>query len=167
MTNATQNEMVSTTQIERTPSSLAQSPQIVQNADGKFKRQAAYHAISTVKVETREDKIKLVNILNGSDDTVQECKRNVGVKIKLKDLVTNPYESVDEDTGEITNGVTTMMFDEDGDVYVTSSKSVYFTLQNLFKVFAMPSTPDYETLELEIIEKQGQRFKYIDVKLVG
>lgn len=141
--------------------------EVVQTADGKFKRKAVYHAVNTVKVETKEDKIRVVNIINGNDPSVKEMKNSIGADIVLTDIITNPYTSVDEDTGEITEGVTTMLFSEDGSIYVTSSKTVYFTLNNIFKIFAMPGSENYETLQFKIIKKPGRKHEVIDVQLLG
>ena len=92
---------------------------------------------------------------------------NVGKQIKIADVIHNPYDAVDEETGELTNGVLTYLIETDGTAYVTSSKSVYYTLQNAFKAFGAPHYKDGEELTVEIVKKKGQQFQYVDVKILG
>lgn len=140
---------------------------VTKGTDGKFTRKTVYQALSTVKSETKEDKIFLVNLLNGDEELSLQMKQHVGEKINLVDVIFKPYDSLDEETGELSNGVLTYLFDESGKIYVTSSKSVYHTLNNVFLVFGTPRKPDYLGLEIQIVEKKGLQYNYIDVKVVG
>lgn len=140
--------------------------QIIQGEDGKFKRVANYEAFTSVKPETREQKIAMMNLLD-SDDVALPMNDYTGAQLKVADVITKPYNSVDEETGEITNGVLTYLITPDQIAYVTSSKSVYFTLQTAFTVFGKPHYSEGEELVVEIVKKQGQKFKYTDIKVVG
>lgn len=140
--------------------------QVVQTTDGKFKRVAVYNAFTSVKPETREQKIAMMNLLD-SDDVALPMNDSIGAEIKIADVITKPYDSVDEETGEITSGVLTYLITPEGVAYVTSSKSVYFTLQTIFSVFGEPHYNEGEEIVVKIVKKQGQQFKYTDIKVVG
>lgn len=139
--------------------------QIIQNAEGKFERKPIYQPFSSVQADSREEKIRLMNLIDG--DLALPMNDHVGQKIDLVDVIFKPYDSVDEETGEITYGVLSYLFDHSGDVYVTSSKSVYHSLKNMFNVFGEPSYAEEDALVLEIEKKQGFNNKYTDVKLIG
>lgn len=143
----------------------SQGFEIVQNAEGKYERKPIYKPFSSVTAETREEKIRLMNLLDG--DLALPMNDNVGAKINLVDVIFKPYDSINEETGEITYGVLSYLFDIDGDVYVTSSKSVYHSLQNIFNVFGQPSYTEEDALVLEVVKKQGFNNKYVDIKLIG
>lgn len=140
--------------------------QVVQTADGKFKRVATYEAFSSVRPETREQKIAMMNLLE-SDDVAIPLNESVGAEIKIADVITKPYDTVDEETGEIKSGVLTYLITPEGVAYVTSSKSVYFTLKTIFNVFGLPHYSPGEEVIVKVVKKQGQNFKYIDIKVVG
>ena len=138
---------------------------IRQDADGKFKRTATYNDFSSVVAETKEQRIALMNILDG--DEAIPMRKASGATINLVDVITRSYESVDELTGELQYGVLTYLFDKDGKVYVTSSKTVYFTLQKIMQVFGQPTYEGEKILKLEIIERRGQHNEILDIKVVG
>ena len=138
---------------------------IRQDADGKFKRTATYNDFSSVVAETKEQRIALMNILDG--DEAIPMRKASGATINLVDVITRSYESVDELTGELQYGVLTYLFDKDGKVYVTSSKTVYFTLQKIMQVFGQPTYEGENILKLEIIERPGQHNEILDIKVVG
>lgn len=142
-----------------------QGYQVVQTPDGKFKRTAVYNQFSSVIPETREQKINMMNLLDG--DGALAMNDHIGAKIEIADVILNPYDSVDEETGEVTYGVLSYLIDTDGNAFVTSSKSVYFTLRKIFTVFGEPHYGEGETITVEIVKKQGQSFKYTDIKVVG
>lgn len=150
----------------QTQNTTTQNAIIVQDANGKFKRVAEYKAFSSVKPETKEQKIAYFNLLK-NDDSAFPMKDNKGAVIEIADVIFNPYESVNEDTGEIENGVVSYVIDQEGRAFVTSSKSVYFTLVNIMKAFGRPHYNAEEAVKVEIVEKKGTQFKYIDLTLIG
>lgn len=152
------NEMMNTT--------VSEGYELTRNEEGKFKRRAVYHAWSSVKPETREQKIAMMNLLNSGDEA-NALSDFIGVEIKIADVIFNPYDSVDEDTGELTNGVLTYILTPEGVPYVTSSKSVYFTLKNMFKAFGEPHYNEDEAVTVQAVKKKGLQFQYIDLKIIG
>lgn len=141
--------------------------EVTQDERGKFKRRAVYQPYSSLKPETTEQKIALFNLMEGDSEAALPMGEHNGAVLALSDVVIKPYNSVDEETGEIENGVLTYLFGNNDEVYVTSSKSVYHSLKNMFSVFGFPHYSEGEELEIKIVKKQGERFKYTDLELVG
>lgn len=140
--------------------------EVIQGADGKFTRRAVYQAFSSVRPETKEQKIAMMNLLE-SDDVAVPMNDSIGAQIEVENVILSPYDSINEETGEITNGVLTYLIDPKGVAYVTSSKSVYFTVKRIFQVFGEAPFEEGERVKVEIVKKQGTQFKYTDIKVIG
>jgi hypothetical protein len=142
--------------------------EIIQNEEGKFSRKAKFEDFCSVVAESTEDKIALFNLLEGGDDeSTNGLKEHVGKQIEVKDIIFRSYDKVNEDTGVIEYGVLSYLIAPDGVPYVTSSKSVYFTLKNMFKVFGNPTSENWKNIIIQVVQKKGLQHKYIDVKIVG
>ena len=140
--------------------------EIKQNAEGKFERKAIYQPFMSVTPETRAQKIALLQLLE-SDTVAKPLNDCVGSKITIADVIINPYDKVNEDTGEMEYGVLTYMIDTNGEAYVTSSKSVYYTVQNIFKVFGLPHWEEDEAVTVQVVKKKGLQFNYTDINVIG
>jgi hypothetical protein len=141
--------------------------EIIQNEEGKFSRKAKYEAYSSVKAETKKEKIALLNLLEGSDENTNGLKDHVGKQIEVANVIFRPYDKINEDTGVLEYGVLTYLLTPDGIPYVTSSKSVYFTLKRIFEVFSAPDQEDWENIIVKIVKKKGLQHEYVDVVMVG
>ena len=139
---------------------------ITQNAEGKFERKAIYQPFMSVTPETRAQKIALLQLLE-SDTVAKPLNDCVGSKITIADVIINPYDKVNEDTGEMEYGVLTYMISTDGEAFVTSSKSVYYTLQNVFSVFGAPHWEGEEAVTVQVVKKKGLQFNYTDINVIG
>lgn len=155
------NELIQTLNenVIKTPDNL------YQDQSGKFKRRATYEDFSSVQVETREEKIKLYQLIEEENDALKPATEHIGTEIELKDVIFRKYDSVDELTGELEEGVLTYLFDKNGTVYVTSSKSVYFSLNKIFKIFGEPTYE--EAVLIKLVRREGREFKYVDITLLG
>ena len=91
----------------------------------------------------------------------------VGKKITIADVIIRPYDKVNEDSGEMEYGVLTYMISTDGEAFVTSSKSVYYTLQNVFAVFGTPHWEEEEAVTVQVVKKKGLQFNYTDINVIG
>ena len=140
--------------------------EIKQNAEGKFERKAIYTPFSSVRPETRAQKIALLQLLE-SDDVAIPLNEAVGKKITIADVIIRPYDKVNEDSGEMEYGVLTYMISTDGEAFVTSSKSVYYTLQNVFAVFGAPHWEEEEAVTVQVVKKKGLQFNYTDINVIG
>lgn len=148
--------------------SETQDYKIVRLPNGEFKKNMKYHEYFSRTAETEEEKIELYNVFNGSDnELVTPFNNMVGKNIQIKHVFIQPYESFDEKTGNVTDGVTTTIEDVDGNYYATSSKSVYYTVLNLMKTFGYPSDDNYKPINVEVTGTRRQNGVQIDLKLIG
>jgi hypothetical protein len=141
--------------------------EILKNEEGKFVRKAKYEAFSSVVAATKKEKIALLNLLEGSDENTNGLKDHVGKQIEVQNVIFRPYDKVNEDTGEMEYGVLTYLLTPDGIPYVTSSKSVYFTVKRIFEVFGSPDLEGWENIIVKIVKKKGLQHEYVDVVMVG
>jgi hypothetical protein len=147
-------------------SNIKENYEITQNAEGKFQRKAVYQMFSSVTPETKEQKIAMMNLLSGDAANTQPLGENIGKEFEIADVIINPYDKVNEETGEMEYGVLSYLITPEGIVYVTSSKSVYFSLKRIFQVFGEPHYTAGEII-VKAVKKQGQQFKYTDIQIVG
>jgi hypothetical protein len=157
--NQMSNEIMQTT--------VKENYEVQKDESGKFKRKAVYTAFSSIVPETKEQKIAMMNLLSGDGDTTSPLGEHIGQQIQIADVIFNPYDKVNEDTGEMEYGVLSYLITPENQVFVTSSKSVYFSLKRIFQVFGEPHYSEDEVLTIKVIKKQGQNFKYTDIQIVG
>lgn len=134
---------------------------------GKFTRKAKYVDYASFQPETKEEKIRLFNIMEGKGDIALPMKDHFGDEITIENLIFRSYDNINEETGEMEYGILTYIFTPEGNVYATSGKSVYFTLQNLIKVFGEPNTEDYEPMTVKIVKVKADRGDQVTLTLVG
>jgi uncharacterized protein YkvS len=140
---------------------------IIQGADGKFSRKAKFKEFNSIKLETRADRIWYMNLLEGGEGTGNGLKEHVGQIIEVQDVITRRYDKINEDTGATEYGVLTYLIAPDKQVFVTSSKTVYFTIMRAFEGFGYPGTPEWENLRLKVGKQKGTNGDIIKVQLVG
>lgn len=135
---------------------------------GKHSRKMIYKEFASVKPETREQTIALFKLLN-EEGMATQMKEAVGVEIDLRDVILQPYDSINEDTGVQEYGVVTYLIAQNNEAFVTSSKSVYNTVINLFKAFGEPSYTADNAPKLKIVSRAGQQKgrTIIDLSLIG
>lgn len=166
-------EIMEATSVQPAPVAAApitEGYEVLRNAEGKFQRRAVYQDWSSVHPETREEKIALLNLLNageGEEGGATGLNDYIGGEIKIADVIFRAYDSLNEDTGELTNGVLTYIFDTQGKAFVTSSKTVYFTLKRTFQIFGYPHYSEKDALTVKVVKKPGKDFKFIDLKILG
>jgi hypothetical protein len=139
---------------------------IVKTGD-KYSRKAKYKDYSSIKAESRADKIWLMNLLDGDEDTGNGLKEQVGKQIIVADVITRKYDKVNEETGEMEYGVLTYLVTPDKQVFVTSSKSVYFSINKIMDVFGKPTDEIWENITVKVIKEKGTNGDMIKIKLVG
>jgi hypothetical protein len=135
--------------------------------NGKFSRKAKYHDFSSYKAESRADKIWLLNLLEGAEDSGIGLKEMVGKNIEVAHIITRPYDSIDEDTGFTVNGVLTYLIAPDKTVYVTSAKAVYFTVNRTMELFGTPNDADWENVTFAVYKEKGANGDMVKIKMVG
>lgn len=132
---------------------------------GKYRKAMYYKQISSKVPETDEEVLQLFMVMNDTDNKlVTPMKNVVGLEFVLDEFHTSPYESLDEDTGEITRGVTTTIKDTDGNWYATSSKSVYYTILNTYDVFGSKIAG---ALKFQVTTKKVNNNNQINLAIIG
>ena len=139
----------------------------MKDAEGKFKRKAKFKSYSSIVAESRADKMWLLNLLEGNEDSGNGLKDHVGQIIEVQDIITRRYDKINEETGDIEYGVLTYLIAPDKQVFVTSSKTVYFTITRLLQNFGYPGTPEWENIKLKVNKQKGANGDIIKVQMVG
>lgn len=141
---------------------------IVQLPDGKFKKNMKYHEYYSRQAETEEEKIELFKVFNDTENELVIPLSNMKDKeINIAHVFTQPYQSFNEETGSVSEGVTTTLQDVDGSYYATSSKSVYYSIINILKAFGKPSSENYKPVKVKVVGTKRQNGIQIDLKLIG
>jgi hypothetical protein len=138
---------------------------IVKDVEGKFKRKAKFKELSTVVAETRQDKVWMLNLLEGAEGTGNGLKEHVGKQITVTDVITRPYDKINEENGNMEYGVLTYLITADKVAYVTSSKNVYFSIIRTLEVFGNPSKE--EPFVIKVLKEKGLNGDMVKIKLVG
>lgn len=133
----------------------------------KFVRQAKYNEYSSVKAETREEKLWLFQVYEGDEDSGHGLKNNVGAEIEVQDIILRPYDRINEETGDKEFGVLTYLITPEKEVYVTSSKTVYFTITRLMDLFGAPHEEEWENITIKVETEKGQYGDIIKIKMIG
>lgn len=131
---------------------------VIKDKEGKFKRKAKFHDYSSFTPESREDKLWLLKLIDSDESSGigMALSEHVGKEIEIEDVIFKKYDKVDENTGELLYGVLTYLITPDRKAYVTSSKSVYFTLDNMMQVLGTPDTEDWENVKVKVGSKRTQ-----------
>ena len=170
MTNKNEMVNVETGEIVETPNTLVRETDqyvISKTEDGKFVRKAKYEDYSSFKAETRQDKIWLLNIMEGDEETGNPLSEHIGKVIEVQDIITRKYDKLNEDTGELEYGVLTYLITPDKQAFVTSSKTVYFSVNRIMDLFGRPDEEGWENIKLKVGSEKGANGTIIKVKLVG
>lgn len=77
-------------------------------------------------------KIALYNAINSVDQKVSDY---INKNIMLKDVVCVPAQLVNEETGEATEAVRSILFDDAGITYACSSSGIFNSLKNIKRIF--------------------------------
>lgn len=141
--------------------------QIVKDENGKFVRKAKFKNYSSFKAETRQDKIWLLNVMEGDEESGNGLKSHVGKTIEVEHIITRTYDKINEETGEIEYGVLTYLITPEREVYVTSSKTVYFSITRIMELFGRPDEEGWENIKVKIGKEKGQNGDIIKIKMVG
>lgn len=142
--------------------------ELVRLEDGTYKKKMKYQPYHSRVAVTPEEKIELFNVFNDdTNDIVVPLKNMVKKQFAIAHVFTQPYESLDEETGELSYGVTTTFQDTEGNYYATSSKTVYYAVMNIMQTFGKPTDPNYKPIQVEVTGTKQQRGVQIGLKLIG
>jgi hypothetical protein len=140
---------------------------IVKDSEGKFVRKAKFNDYSSVVATTRAEKIWLLNLMEGDEESGNGLKDHVGKQIEVANVITRRYDRINEETGETEYGVLTYLLTPDKIAYVTSSKTVYFSITRMMDLFGKPTDELWENITIKVVKKKGQNGDIINIKMVG
>lgn len=140
---------------------------ILKDENGKFVRKAKFNNFSSIKAETREEKMWLLNLLEGDEESGNGLKDHVGKIIEVQDVITRQYDRINEDSGQKEYGVLTYLITPDKVAYVTSSKTVYFTITRIMDLFGRPNEEGWENIKVKVGKEKAQNGDLIKIKMVG
>ena len=136
--------------------------------NGKFEKRMKYQKEWSYVPETQEELLHFFQLMNEENHPdVTEMKKMEGEIIEIKNVFHNPYKSFDEETGMTDAGVNTMIETSEGKFIVTSSKSVYWNLKQIFEVFGTPGTPQYLGAKVAIVATKKEKGTQLSLKLLG
>src|SRR5699024_10207080 len=116
-----------------------QDYKVVKLDDGTFKKNMKYKEYSSRVAETEDEKIKLYKLFNNLNSSlVTQFKNMIDIEIIVKYVYSLPYESFDESTGIVNDGVTTTIEHTAGSFYAPSFKSVYNIIFSIMQTFGYP-----------------------------
>jgi hypothetical protein len=140
---------------------------VIKNEEGKFVRKAKYQDYSSIQAQNREDKIWLLNLMEGTEDTGNGLKDHTGKVIEVANIITRPYDKINEETGQTEYGVLTYLLTPDRIAYVTSSKNVYFSITNIMDLFGRPDEEGWENIQIKVLKEKGVNGDMVKIKMVG
>lgn len=140
---------------------------VYKDEKGKFVRKAKFNDYSSIEPKTREEKMWLLNLLEGDEESGNGLKSHVGKVIEVENVITRTYDRINENTGQQEYGVLTYLITPDKIAYVTSSKTVYFTITRIMDLFGKPNTPEWENIKIQVGKEKAQNGDLIKIKMVG
>jgi hypothetical protein len=140
---------------------------ILKNEEGKFVRKAKFHDYSSITAESREDKIWLLGLMQGDEETGNGLKEHVGKVIEVANIITRKYDKINEETGQTEYGVLTYLLTPDRIAYVTSSKNVYFSIMQIMDLFGKPTDELWENIQVKVMKERATNGDMIKIKMVG
>lgn len=110
-------------------------------------------AYCSIKAETAEEKIKLLNALENCDFLLNDIAPK---EIIVKDILVQPYEKDVE--GEKKSKFRTILFDTEGKTYVTTSNYFFYALKKIIEVMGTPDKWE-KPYTFEVYKKDVQNGK--------
>ena len=91
----------------------------------------------SIKADTFESKASVYNAINAPDKKLSEC---INMIINVSDVVAHEVTLIDNETGEVTKALRTILVDTNGVTYQAVSVGVANSLQRIFSIFGEPAT---------------------------
>lgn len=83
-------------------------------------------------VHSPDDQIKLYNAMNSPEHRLADM---INKPIKMVDAILVPCTLVDDETGEASEAVRSIIIDEEGKTYAATATGIMSSLRNMFNVF--------------------------------
>lgn len=88
------------------------------------------------ETKTAEDAAKLYNAVSGA----KSLKDVVNVPLKVKDVIVQPIQSLNDESGEVEERILTTLITESGEAYASNSNTVASDIRNLLTFMGEPGT---------------------------
>lgn len=116
---------------------------------------------TSVKAETKEDKVKLYNISTNPDYKVADMINKV---IAIKDVYAEVIKMSDKETGELYDTVRIILIDKDGKSYQSISKGIYNSIQKIMALMGPPTWEDPIKVEVKQITRgSGNEVRHVQI----
>lgn len=138
-----------------------------ETVDGSISDQvfgASAQVMATFDTTSEEGSDKAFNMMNDCDHGVAD---KLGETINLKDVLMHPVKFMDENTGEMIDGVRTVLIDADGTTYGATSSGLFNALKQFFGIKGHPITWS-EPKPIKIVEKRSRKgFRFYTIQIVS
>lgn len=102
-------------------------------------------------------KAELYNAMNNADVQIGD---HIGQIINMRDIIVEPVEIVNDETGEMEKAPRCIIIDTEGHSYTSTSTGIYNALRRLCNVFGSPSWPNGLPVKVRQINTRGGRRVY-------
>lgn len=100
---------------------------------------------------TRKSAIAIFNAINSADD---EVANHIGEVLEIVNVVAHPATAVDEETGEVTEYLRTILIDKKGKSYSAGSVGITSALSRIFSLIGTPDNAAWEDDPVKMKIKQ-------------
>lgn len=123
-------------------------------------------SISTIDLSTFEGKVKNLNAIQNA----QSANDYIGKTLNVTDVIFQQAQFVDEETGEISDGVRTILLLDDDTAVAFASDVIVRSIKTIIATFGSPENWPHHTLPLKVEQRQGKgthRFYQLSVDTKG
>lgn len=136
---------------------------VFQQPDGKFVRKLKFKPLMTVKTESTEEKLNLLKLR----ETAIEMKNIIGQEIEIEGVIIEPFDRINEETGEEEHGATTTLITEGfSKLVVTSSSTVYMKIMEWYSLFGAEMFTEGSLLTVKPQRQKGREYELTTLVLV-
>lgn len=116
--------------------------------------------ITSLSMETIEDKKKMFNAMNATDFSLSD---HFDEPIAVADYLIHDCEIAD-DNGEASQAKRLVLFDTEGKTYSTVSNSAYDSFGKIITIFGEPNEWNGE-ISIKATEKKSRKYKFISLEV--
>jgi hypothetical protein len=120
--------------------------------------------VTSIDTSTREGSIKA---FNASQDP-ERLDEHLNEEITIKDVIMQNVQVTDEQTGEVTPSVRTILITPEGNAYSATSVGIVNSLHQIFSLFGEPQTWS-EPLVVKVLQKHSRTnsmYKFLTLAIV-
>ena len=99
---------------------------------------------------SRKKQIAIYNAIQGDDDIAS----HIGETLEIVNVVAHPATAINEETGEVTEYLRTVLIDKNGKGYTAGSVGITSALSRIFSIIGMPDNGAWEKEPVKMKIKQ-------------